>query len=170
MADDLADEVLYGRDHDHARIFISSKMDGSLDEERSRTAAAVNRLDTHKAWWWEADAPAGVLHSENECIKFAGSSDGLILLVAGDLSKIIYSEFSAAVDASAERYIFIRDDGDIPDEVRAFIKKERESVVTRNFQNVAELETHVYQSLKRTAVRAMREVQLERRRRKSVKP
>jgi len=169
MTDDLADEILYGRDHEHARIFISSKMDGSLDDERKRTATVIGRLETHKAWWWEVDAPSGVLHSEKECIKFAGTSDGLILLIAGDLSTIIYSEFAAAVDAEAERYIFIRENEILPDHVKDFIAKQRGSVVTRNFQNIAELETHVYQSLKRTAVRAMREVQLERRRRRGSK-
>ena len=167
MADDLADEIRYGRDNDHARIFVSSKMDGTLDAERQRTASAIDSLDTHKSWWWEEDAPHGVLHSENECIKFARTSDGLILLIGGDLSRIIYSEFAAAKDADAERYIFIRDGDAIPQEVKDFIARERDSVITRNFQNVAELETHVYQSLKRTAVRALREVQLERRRRRN---
>jgi hypothetical protein len=169
MADDLADEILYGRDHDHARIFISSKMDGSLDAERKHTAAAIDSLKTHKAWWWEVDAPAGVLHSETECIKFAGTSDGLILLVAGELSAIIYSEFAAAEDALAERYIFIRKNDVIPDEVKDFIARKRHSIVTLNFQNMAELQTHVYQSLNRTAVRAMRELQLARRRQRGTK-
>jgi len=170
MADELADEILYGRDHDHARIFISSKMDGSLDAERIRSAEAINSLDAHKPWWWEADAPAGVLHSENECVKFAATSDGLILLIAGDLSRIIYSEYAAAENSDAERYIFIRDESVIPEGVRSFIAEKRNTVVTLNFRNIAELETHIYQSLNRTAVRALRQAQIERQKRRGAKP
>jgi len=162
MHENFATEILYGRDHDAIRIFISSKMDGSLDAERRSAAGAINRLDTHKSWWWEEDAPAGVLHSELECIQFARTSDGLILLVAGDLSDIIYSEYRAARAANAETYIFIREQDDLPDDVRTFITEERKGIVTRNFQNTAELETYIYSSLRRTVVRAARQVQLSR--------
>jgi hypothetical protein len=163
VTDDALNEIRYGRDSESLRIFISSKMDGSLDEERRQAAEAVDRLDAHKAWWWEQDAPAGVLHSEKECIGIAATSDGLILLIAGAISPIIYAEYDAARGARAATYIFIRDDANIPEAERQFIQRERMTGVTRNFRNTAELETHVYQSLKKAAVRAMRDLQIHRR-------
>lgn len=161
---DLEDEIVYGRDHDSARIFISSKMDGSLDRERRITAAAVDRMDAYKAWWWERDAAGGALHSEVECVRYAGSSDGLILLIAGGLSRIIYAEYEAAQRASAQTYIFIREHDELPDDVQTFVKNQQKGlVVTRNFLNVAELETFVYDSLNRATVRALRSTQVARR-------
>ncbi|GAA2050075.1 hypothetical protein [Leifsonia soli] len=167
LPDELSDEIRYGRDQAHLRIFVSSKMDGSLDDERKLTAKAVESLAAHQAWWWERDAPAGVLHSVRECVQIAATSDGLILLVAGPLSEIIKAEYSAAKEAEAERYIFIRTPDELPDEVETFINAERASVVTRNFQNADELEAHVYRSLTSSAIRAHREVQLERRRKRN---
>ncbi|WP_166878465.1 hypothetical protein [Salinibacterium sp. ZJ450] len=168
MLEELEDEIRYGRDHNRARIFVSSRMDGSLDSERKLAATTIDRLESHRAWWWEQDAPAGVLHSVNECVNFARTSDGLVLLIAGPLSAVIYAEYSAAKDSSAETYIFIREGETLPDDVRDFIARERGDVVTRNFQNEGELETHLYQSLNRTAVRAIREMQLMRRRERAV--
>lgn len=163
---DLEDEVRYGRDHTHLRYFISSRMNGTLDSERKVAANTVERLVTHRAWWWERDAPTGVLHSERECIKFAQTSDGLVLLVAGELSGIVYAEYAAAKSAAAERYIFIRvqDGEDLPNDVKDFIDRENQSAVTRNFQNESELESHLYQALIHTTVRAGRERQIERHR------
>ncbi|MFG6402488.1 hypothetical protein [Microbacterium sp. P04] len=144
-------------------------MNGTLEGERRIAADTIDRLETYRAWWWERDAPTGVLHSERECVKFAGTSDGLVLLVAGDLSPIVYAEYGAAKEAAAERYIFVRvRQGEVlPDDVSSFIEAERATAVTRNFQNEAELESHLYRALIHTAVRAAREVQLGRRRRES---
>lgn len=141
-------------------------MNGTLDSERKIAADTIERLVTHRAWWWERDAPTGVLHSENECVKFARTSDGIVLLVGGELSPIVYSEYLSAKSASAERYIFIRvREGDVlPADVRDFVDEERRTAVTRNFQNEAELESHLYQALVHTSVRAAREVQIERQR------
>lgn len=163
---ELEDEIRYGRDQTKLRFFVSSRMNGTLDDERKTAADTIDRLVTHRAWWWERDAPPGVLHSENECIKLAGTSDGLVLLVGGELSAIVHAEYGAAKDAAVERYIFIRTrEGEVlPEEVQYFIAQERQTAVTRNFQNEAELESHLYQALIHTAVRAVREVQLGRRR------
>lgn len=140
-------------------------MDGSLDLERQVAAEAIERSEMHEAWWWERDASPGVLHSVNECVNYASSSDGIVLLIAGALSEIIYAEYAAAKDSAAQRYIFIREGESLPDDVHRFIKTERnDRVVTRNFRNDAELESHLYKALNRSAVRALRELQLMRRR------
>lgn len=163
MDDALADEILYGRDHDSLRIFISSKMNGTLDDERYATAKAITHLDGHHPWLWEADALVGVLHSVNECVKFARTSDGLVLLLADELSEVVSAEFAAAKERGAERYIYVKEsDQDLPDDVKNFIEEERRSVVTRNFANTDELKTHVVDGLKRTQVRVHRQVQVQR--------
>lgn len=153
---DLRDEVLYGRDSDHARIFVSSKMDGTLDPERKAAVDAVASVTGHKAWWWEEDAPMGILHSVNECAKFAHHSDGLILLVAGPLSDVIYAEYHAARRGGAERYILIRENEALPDDVNDFIRSERGDLVTRNFANLDELKSHIFNALRHTQLRALR--------------
>lgn len=161
--DNVREEILYGRDHDHLRIFISSRMNKTLDAERKAAAEAVDRVSGHKAWWWEHDAPMGVLHSEKECIGFAKTSAALILLVAGELSAIVHSEYSAARDGGADRYILIRETDELPPEVDQFIKEQRAEVVTRSFRNVDELQTHIHQALTRSVVRAVAHRVLERR-------
>lgn len=141
-------------------------MNGSLDREREVAATTIERLVTHRAWWWERDAPTGVLHSERECIKFAGTSDGIVLLIAGDLSNIVHAEYLAAKAAAAERYIFIQEGAeDLPAAVAEFIDHERETAVTRNFRNEAELASHLYGALIHSTVRAGREIQIQRRKR-----
>lgn len=153
----IEDEVVFGRDQDHLRVFISSKMDGSLDSERQATHQVVSALEGHRAWWWEDDAPAGVLHSEQICTKYAKTSDGLVLLVGGALSQIIYAEYQAAKDGGAQRYVFVREDSSLPSDVREFIRTERAGeVVTRDFKNIAELRTHLHRSLVSSLIRASR--------------
>lgn len=162
--DELEQEIVYGRDADNARIFVSSKMDGSLDRERKYTVEAIENLPGHKAWWWERDAATGVLHSVEECVRYARTSDGLVLLIGGALSEIIYQEYGAARGAGAEVYVFIKQGVDRPEDVDEFIKRERAQIVTRNFRNANELATLVRVALKKTAVRAIREMVLARKR------
>jgi hypothetical protein len=108
LSQELRDEIVYGRDHDHARIFISSRMCQTFDAERIVAADSVDQIAGHRAWFWERDAAGGVLHSEQECVKYAKASAGLILLVDGELSDIVRAEYEAARAGGANRFIFIR--------------------------------------------------------------
>jgi hypothetical protein len=157
LSSELRDEIVYGRDHDRARIFISSRMGQTLDAERKVAADTVDQIAGHRAWWWERDAATGVLHSEHECVKYAKASAGLILLVDGELSKIVYAEYAAARSGGANRFILIRNKLDeLPLPVQEFIREQQDGeVVTRTFQNDEELASHVYNSLSRAIVRAL---------------
>lgn len=164
VSQELKDEIVYGRDHNHARVFISSRMSTTLDAERVVTAKAVDRVSGHRAWFWERDAAMGALHSEHECVKYAKTSAGLILLVDGDLSPIVHAEYRAAREGGANRFILIRKGAELPDDVAAFIKDQQMSeVVTRNFQNEDELDSLVYDALSRAIVRAVTEATIDRR-------
>ncbi|MEV7608683.1 hypothetical protein AB0N61_04285 [Microbacterium sp. NPDC089320] len=166
VSQELRDEIVYGRDHDHARVFISSRMRTTLDTERLVTAGAVDRVSGHRAWFWERDAAVGELHSEHECVKYAKTSSGLILLVDGGLSPIVYAEYLAAREGGANRYILIRKDAKLPEDVSEFIREQQTSeVVTRNFQNADELDSLVYDALSRAIVRAMTLATIDRRER-----
>ena len=76
-------EILYGRDHDALRVFISSHMKTGLDDERVASAEAIDSVSGHRAWWWEQDAPMGVLHSLNE-----RRHDRLILELQAEIAKL----------------------------------------------------------------------------------
>ena len=158
LSDDLQEEVLYGRDHDHLRIFVSSRMNGSLDNERRVAAETISSVSGHKAWWWEVDAPMGALHSEQECVSFARTSDGIVLLIAGALSEIVLAEYHAASDAGAQRYVLVRDTpaDTLPRKVKKFVADQQAEVVSRKFRNDDELRTHLYNALRRSLVRAIR--------------
>ncbi|MEE2522808.1 hypothetical protein V1639_11630 [Pseudarthrobacter sp. J75] len=166
MNRELRQEVLYGRDAEALRVFVSSRMNGTLDDERAAAVDAINKFPTHRSWSWEKDAPAGALHSENECIGFAGTSDELVLLLARDLTPITEAEYRAAKQNGAQRYVFIRegDSREQDENVKTFIAEERaDRTVTRYFQNIDELQTHLVNSIKQAQVRASREQILVRR-------
>jgi hypothetical protein len=138
-------------------------MGKTLDEERRITAAAVDRVAGHRAWIWERDATMGEVHSEHECVQYAKASAGLILLIDGELSPIVYAEYGGATAGGAHRYILIRTNAALPADVSDFVNEQRREVVTRNFQNPSELDSLVYDALSRTIARAMNLATVERR-------
>lgn len=165
----LQDEIVYGRDSSHLRVFVSSKMNGTLDAERVVAAKAIEALHGHRAWYWERDAPMGVLHSERECTSYARSSDSIVLIVGDELSAIVLAEYEAASQGGAERYLFARGNIHRPPDVVDFLARERDHVVYREFENTAELETHLYRALTLILVRNAREQLVRRRSRKRSK-
>jgi hypothetical protein len=163
-------EVLYGRPPDFIRTFISSRMNQTLDEERRTALETVNGFPHRRAWMWEKDAPAGVYHSEDECVMIAASSDELILILGEELSRVTRAEYEAARAAGAQCYIMVRDTDEQDAEVEAFIKEARLDAVTRGFNNIAELRSHLFNSLAQASVRASREQHLSRQRRIELGP
>lgn len=165
-APSVADEILFGRDPEYLRIFVSSKMDGSLDAERVAARSVIRGLGSHRSWLWEDDAPVGALHSEQECIGYARTSDGLVLIIGGPLSPIIYAEYESARRAGANRYVFIRDGAQLPQDVEKFIRRQQKGeIVYRYFANTAELKTHLHKSLRVSVVRSSRHTLISRRER-----
>lgn len=166
---DLDRELLYGRAQEELRVFVSSRMNQTLDDERRAAASIINTFPHRRAWLWEDDAPAGAYHSEDECVGLAGGSDELVLILGKDLSRVTRAEFEAARDAGAQRYIFISQQVQQDEEVEEFIVTERGSAVTRYYRNSEEFNSLLHKSLSVSAVRAFRE-QLARRRRVQLGP
>lgn len=158
-------EVLYGRSPDSLRVFVSSQMRGDvLKAERRATADTINKSPMHHAWCWEDNAPAGAYHSKEECIGYARTSDGLVLLLGSELTPVTRDEYEVARTNGAQRFIFIRETDVLTDSTKQFVEDEQaRRTVTRKFGNLSELRTSVTDSLIQSAVRASRSEQLRRR-------
>lgn len=158
-------EIIYGRRPDSLRIFVSSQMrSGALAAERRAVSDTINGSPMHHAWTWEDDAPAGAYHSEAECVLYAGTSDGLVLLLAGALTRVTRAEYEAARRAGADRFVFVRTGTALTDDASRFVDGERNNrTITRQFANISELRTSLTQALFHSAVRASRHDVLRRR-------
>ena len=152
-------EIVFGRRQDSLRVFVSSKMhDGSLNEERRAAADTINDSPLHHAWCWEDDAPVGAHHSEEECTQHARTSDGLVLLLADELTQVTRAEYVAARENGASRYVFVRQGAPLTDEAEQFVEAERKRMtVTGSFANTSELKTRLTKALFESAVRSERE-------------
>ena len=165
MSDAVEQEILYGRPAASLQVFVSSQMrEDVLKEERRTAAHTINESPVHHAWCWEDNAPAGAYHSEAECTGYAASSDGIVLLLGAELTRVTKAEYEAARRNGADRYIFIRQ-SDTPDaDTKAFIETEQRSrTVTRQFANLSELRTNLTTALLTSAVRAARHDVIRRR-------
>lgn len=166
MTDSAEHEILYGRDQDALRIFVSSQMSGNvLAVERRVAADTINDTPMHRAWCWEDNARAGAYHSEAECVRFAAASDGIVLLLGQRLTRITRAEYQAASQNGADRFIFVRNGESRTRQASQFIRRERRTAaITRNFANLSELRSHIVESLLASAVRASRQAVVNRRR------
>jgi hypothetical protein len=166
MADAAENEIIYGRSEGSLRVFVSSQMrDDVLLAERRAAADTINASPMHHAWCWEDDAPAGAYHSEQECLGYAGSSDGLVLLLGAELTRVTRAEYEVARKNGADRFILIRTGDVLEAATKSFVESEQKSrTVTRNFANISELQTTLTAALWGSAIRASRGEQLRRRR------
>jgi hypothetical protein len=140
------------------KVFVSSKMrDGSLGAERGAAIKAVERLPFARAWAWERDATAGPYCSKEECVRQAGSSEALILILADEITSITRAEHKAAHDAGAAIFILLKAGAKRNESLKSFIKRaRRRAAVTKNFANLGELRTHVEDGLREWTLRAGR--------------
>lgn len=144
-APSLIDEIYGSR---ALRIFISSKMRRRpLYSERLAAAEAVESLPGHRAWIWERDANAGPYSSELVCVRHARTSQGLILLLARDLTELTEKEYVAARDNGVPRYIFLKAGARPKAAVRDFVKAERATAVYQRFGNTNELKSLILGSI-----------------------
>jgi len=152
------DNMLFARP-EKLKVFISSQMrDNVLNAERQTAAKAIDRTGFAIAWLWENDACAGPYSAEAICLGHARTSDGLVLLLAEQLTPITQMEYEAASLAGVPCYIFLKQGAQHDRKVERFIKTVREkTAVTAKFQGLSELETQVTKAMFRYAVDSIRE-------------
>jgi hypothetical protein len=139
------------------KIFVSSRMRGGvLSAERAAAVQAVEGSSFATAWYWERDAKAGPYSAEAICLGHARTSDGLVLILARDLTPVTYREYMAAQSAGAPCYILLKESVSRTKEVRRFIDQQRSRAVTVHFGNLSELRTQITDALFNYVVQATR--------------
>ena len=151
------------------KVFISSKMvDGALAVERTAAVDAVKEFPLARPWSWERDAPAGSHYSKEECVRQAGTSEALVLIIEDELTPITRAEYAAAHAAGATTILLLKDGFERPADLERFIARVRdEETITRPFSNLGELRSAIVEALWTWTVRAGRTVMLEKRQQRS---
>jgi tetratricopeptide (TPR) repeat protein len=147
---------LYSRPR-HFKVFISSKMaDGALRAERAAAIDAVEAFPLARPWAWEKDAPAGSYYSEEECIRQAGTSDAIVLILEDELTPTTRKEYAAAHAAGTTAIILLRSGVDRDPGLEKFIRRARREAITKSFSSLSELRSAITDSLWTWTVRAGR--------------
>lgn len=146
------------------QVFISSRMRKNLARERAIVASEINTCGggLFKAWRWEEDGVSGASEI-NLCKTAASESDGIVLLLANDVSPIVEAEFQAAWKSRALCFVFTKKTRGLTANCRRFVERLAKLKVTPlRFQNESELRSSLQTKLMH-AVR--RELRAQRRRR-----
>lgn len=130
---------------------------GVLKAERRAAVQAIETLPSYRAWHWERDAFAGPYCSEDICLGHARTSDGLVLILAEDLSPITHCEYREAKSAGVPCYIMLMEPAAATGEVTAFIAAEQSHCITKKFRNLSELRSHITEAVLNYALMAGRE-------------
>ncbi len=157
--------LIYARPPEDGKIFVSSKMSGgALKTERRAAAEAIEEYPPWRAWTWEDSAAAGPYCSESECVRQAGTSDGLVLILEDEITPVTRSELKAAQDAGVPIFVMLKTGVTRDTELERLIKRIRgEGNTTVNFSSPGELKTRVASALRTLALRTWRARMLERR-------
>lgn len=151
----LSDE-LYSRP-ERMKIFVSSEMSsGSLRRERRAAAEAIERTGIASPWWWEMSARAGPYSAARVCLGHARTSDGLVLILATQLTSMTRREYLAARSRGVPRYIMLKASASRDGAAERFVRREQRDSVTEPFRNLSELRTRVVGALAQQASTAVR--------------
>ena len=161
------DDILYERP-EKLKVFVSSQMRGNvLTKERQTVAEAIQKTGFALAWLWEDNACAGPYSAEAVCLGHARTSDGLVLILAKQLTPITQKEYEAADLTGVPCYIFLKQGARRDRKAEQFINNVRaKSTITANFRGLSELETQVTKAIFRYAVNSIRARILDTRRTK----
>ncbi len=143
--------------HQKLQVFVSSRMHAGLDAERLAVADALEGTGIARAWYWERDGHAAAGRYSDICLHHVLASDGLVLLLGGDLSPRVRKEYTAARRAGHPCYIFVKEGCQQDLQVSRFLERQRRSLSTRNFHNLSELRSHVVDALATEVARSWRE-------------
>ena len=153
--------MLFERDRSFI-VFVSSKMaGGALEAERRAAISAVENFRPARAWAWERDAPAGSFYSEEECVKRAGTSDALVLIVEDELTRVTEAEFRAARAGTATVIVLARRGVRHDRRLMRFIREARRTGITKEFDDLGDLESEIDLALWEWFVRGGRTLALQ---------
>ena len=158
------DDILYERS-DELKVFVSSQMRGDVLLNERRTAdRAIKKTGYATPWLWENDACAGPYSSEVICLGHARTSDGLVLILAQQLTPITQKEYEEADHAGAWCYVFLKQSAKRQNKTDRFVSRVRKKGnTTVNFRNLSELESQITQALKKSVVDSYRTAIMQRR-------
>jgi hypothetical protein len=158
----ISEEMAFGRPP-FLKVFVSSRMNGSLDDERAAAIEEIGSFPVVEPWAWERSAYAGAYCAVAVCVGEARTSDVLILILGRDLSDITEREYRAAAAARVNCIILVKEGVRRVRAAREFLESEqRGRVITVNFANLSELRTHINDSIKFHFVSSSREAQMAR--------
>lgn len=166
------DDILYERPGE-LKVFVSSQMRGGvLLNERGVADGAIKKTGYATSWLWENDACAGPYSSEAICLGHARTSDGLVLILAQQLTRITQKEYEEADLAGAWCYVFLKQGVKRQRKAGRFISRVRKEGTTVNFKNLSELESQITAALKKSVVDSYRIPIMQRRnaKRSSINP
>lgn len=131
-----------GRESQSTRVFVSSRLDGSMAEERQTARDTINSYEAHEAWAWEDFGTSNDKHMEL-CVAAAGRSDLLFAIIGETVTEGVRAELEAARRAEVPDHIFVRCATQPTSSVSAFIAEKGAQAKAYNFQNAAELRSQM---------------------------
>lgn len=154
------------------KIFVSSEMRSKkLASERAAAAEAIEALGSATAWYWERDAVAGPYSAEAVCLNQAATSDGLILLISDEITRVVEQEFLAAQSKHVPIFIFLEKDTTRDQITSDFVDLHRRTaLVTKSFAGISELKIEITRALNEWLIRSSRTTLLSFRGRTSYSP
>ena len=145
-------------DRSRLRWFVSSRLkDDCMLPEREAAIAAITATQMVLPWAWEHEALAGHYPYEETCLHVASRSDGLVLLVDGNVSPLCEKEYAAAATAKKTCYIFIKAGRVLDAETETFIEAQRRLGSNPiRFRSLDELKSALSKSLQAECIRKFR--------------
>jgi hypothetical protein len=148
---------LLSQNRSRPQWFISSRLKG--DCLRAEREAAIQLLETTgiiAPWASERNIPAGDYPYEDTCLQVAANSDGLLLIVDGELTPFCKREYDAAAKSQRTCFIFLKDGSVLDESANQFVQDQRargKNIV--RFRNLDELRSLLTTSLQAEFVRAL---------------
>lgn len=142
--------------HHRHQIFISSQMKrGTLNDVRRSARKVINKFKyIFMPWDWEHDGTAGPQTPIDYCLNEVRRSHALVLIVSSTLTKHTHEEYKIAKNEGKNLFIFFKK-GCQRGESLSFQKRLKPS--WREFQNISEFETMLFNSLQELAYTAIGE-------------
>lgn len=144
------------------QLFVSSRINRGLNRERLAVISALEDTSMANTWHWERDGYETDEGYLTVCTKHVHASDGLVLILAKDLSSSVMAEYVSAKAASRPCYVMIKDGCRQDENLQRFLDQEQPYVTIRLFKNLSELKSHVIETISSDMAESWRSVRMGR--------